>query len=321
METRAEMVMAYTGPAVEGVMDVRDLAPALLGLGGLLEETNRSVNGANCMAEIVVRSHFRQGSFESFLDVIIKGAEAAKAVLEFQGSIEATGLLHLIGVTGQVPGAPGGVLQLLKWLRGRGIAKVEPTRLNRTAIEVNVLTQTVNVYTESEHDPVEVLKATLPIVESVKARRDISSMVSPLERDGIDAVALRSGGDGFEIPRHERAYYLPMAVAEPSDLGDVVIGTYEVVGPAFDGKSWRVKDNTGSHWATMTDERFIRDVDAGHLAFGKGDALKAEVRVSQRAGHRPTREITRVIDIVRAPRQGVRPPLIGVGDLDSKANK
>ncbi len=53
----ADIALVYEGPAVEsGLMDVRDLASALLAFGNLVEATNRIVNGENATAKVQVRT-------------------------------------------------------------------------------------------------------------------------------------------------------------------------------------------------------------------------------------------------------------------------
>lgn len=53
----AEFRLTYRGPAVDdGTMDVRDLAPALLGVGQLVEATNRVVNGEIAAAKVRIRT-------------------------------------------------------------------------------------------------------------------------------------------------------------------------------------------------------------------------------------------------------------------------
>jgi hypothetical protein len=60
----AELTIAYDGKAVRaGLMDVQDLAPALLASGKLIQKANTLLNGERSHVEVKVRSDFRRGSF------------------------------------------------------------------------------------------------------------------------------------------------------------------------------------------------------------------------------------------------------------------
>lgn len=68
--SRTNFYVYYDGPALaEGLMDVRDLAPALLALGSAFEECNRVVNGERATLAVNIRSGFEKGSFGVHVDV------------------------------------------------------------------------------------------------------------------------------------------------------------------------------------------------------------------------------------------------------------
>ena len=78
--SHADIALVYEGSVVEsGVMDVRDLAPALLAFGNLVEATNRVVNGESATVKVQVKT-VGAGSFAIGLDV---GVEFTKAVRDF----------------------------------------------------------------------------------------------------------------------------------------------------------------------------------------------------------------------------------------------
>lgn len=70
MPAESEFTVIYDGDALrDGSIDVRDLAPALLGLGDLVAETNREVTGGQVAVALRVRSEFERGSFQVNLEI------------------------------------------------------------------------------------------------------------------------------------------------------------------------------------------------------------------------------------------------------------
>lgn len=70
-EDSAGFIVSFDGPAVsEGRIDVRDLAPALLSLGRLIDAANTAVNGDKVPIKIEAKA-LSTGSFEVHLDAII----------------------------------------------------------------------------------------------------------------------------------------------------------------------------------------------------------------------------------------------------------
>jgi hypothetical protein len=60
MASEADFEIVYDGEAVRnGEMDVRALAPALLSLGDLFQESNRVLNGDRAGISVNVRAEFR----------------------------------------------------------------------------------------------------------------------------------------------------------------------------------------------------------------------------------------------------------------------
>jgi hypothetical protein len=61
--SHAEFSLKYDGSAVDaGTMDVRDLAPALLGVGQLIEAASRVVNGENSAVKVKIKTTRASGN-------------------------------------------------------------------------------------------------------------------------------------------------------------------------------------------------------------------------------------------------------------------
>src|SRR3954447_24454092 len=70
MGSSTGLLVAYDGPALKDhTIDVRDLAPALLGAGALFEEANRVLNADRASVRVRVRAS-REGSFQIDLQIV-----------------------------------------------------------------------------------------------------------------------------------------------------------------------------------------------------------------------------------------------------------
>jgi hypothetical protein len=111
----ASSTIAYDGPAVrDGVMDVRDLAPALLDLGALCERANTLLNGDRTTLSVRVRSDFKAGSFHINLELIQAFVDQIKGFI-FGGTVaSAKHIAELIGLS-----SSGAVtlISLFRWLK------------------------------------------------------------------------------------------------------------------------------------------------------------------------------------------------------------
>jgi len=132
--SHADIRLVYEGSAVEsGVMDVRDLAPALLAFGNLIEATNRVVNGESATAKVQVRT-VGAGSFAIGLDVSVAFIQSVR---DFLAGPEATAAANLIGVLTGSAVIGAGAIALVKRLRGRGPSAVRRKDGGRVDVEID----------------------------------------------------------------------------------------------------------------------------------------------------------------------------------------
>lgn len=267
MSNHEKFHVVYDGPALaEHRMDVRDLAPALIGIADLLTSANREVNGDAADVNVEVHASFKAGSFG--IDLV-----AAQQILDqirdiFSGNTAAAianagGIIGLVGLTG------GGLIALLRKLGGK-----KPVRIEQFGEVARVwITETESLEVEAK---------VLKLYRSKTVRMSLEKTLEPLERDGItDFGIVRDGEVVLDIKADEIESF-----RGSSDEQEVVSDTVsrkllQIESVAFkDGNKWRVHDGTNQFYAALEDEKFLAKIDSGER-FGKGDVLIVDLRQTQ----------------------------------------
>ena len=107
----AQIEIAYVGDAVEaGIMEIGDLAPALLSFEALFKEANFILNADRAYVTVIVRSDFKKGSFGIYLELV---QHVVGQILSVSGDLKQAGSAQLLGLFGG-----DGLLKFLKWLKG-----------------------------------------------------------------------------------------------------------------------------------------------------------------------------------------------------------
>ena len=308
MDTQASTEMVYDGPEVDGRMEVRELSPALLAMGDLLADANNALNGGNAEVSVFIKADFRAASFHVWVDAVIKTYDVGKALWELHPYVDAEQLLIIVGAAMQAPGGPAGLIQLVKWLKGRPITSIEPPPHLTVDVEANLVNGIIRVHTEGEANPLEVINGADRLISRVGSLRALDGITAPLERPGIQSFRFRQDqGEVVAITQEERPYFaLPPAVQQ--EVVDAVIpaAIYQIISPVLEGDTkWRLHDGSATFSATIKDREFLREVESGAISFRNGDSIKAEMRFHQSStpdGRTKTeREVLRVLDYVRGP--------------------
>ena len=115
--------VAYDGDALaDGTMDIRQLAPALLCVGKLIEHSNQVLNGDRATVAVHVKTGTQPGSFPVDLKLVFGLAEQVSAVFGGSDVKDAQEMLALLGFLG--PTADGlsiisSLLAFFKITKGR----------------------------------------------------------------------------------------------------------------------------------------------------------------------------------------------------------
>ena len=275
--SKAETRIAYTGPALEdGVMDVRELAPALLALGEACTSAHEILTGQEKRVSVRVRSDFRSGSFEFTVEVV-ELWQRLSHVLTGSDYATAKELIWLLGIgVSTVSGASWGLLTLIKKLRGRkpkSVVELEDGNVSLTL---------------EDGEKIIVPKNVLKLHNSSAVRKAVKKVMAPLETDGIDGLEVRDPEHRDKvverIDQKDAPYY-----TEISDLGEVTENETELllqpVTVHLEGeRQWVFR--RGEDWgdtlrAKIIDEDFVRKMRTGEVSFRRGDTIRARVRERQ----------------------------------------
>ena len=273
MAQHSRFHLVYDGPALtEHQMDVRALAPALLAMGDLVERANEILNGNQAKVSVNVNASFKSGSFGIDLEL---AQSIWQRVLDFANSHPVTGILSIVGLLGLGKETVKGVVQVVVWLRGRGVTRIEP--LSNGIVRLHV---------DSEHLDIE--ERVLQLLQDYKIRRGLEGVIAePLTKEGIDTVAVVDQAAKIvlvSIGRQQSHYFKAPDPVEEDLQTDEYITSLQVLNLAFqDGNKWRFTEGGGNtYYAVVKDEAFLKRVQLNQEQFAKDDVVKARVERTQR---------------------------------------
>jgi hypothetical protein len=305
--SHAELALTYEGPAVDtGVMDVRDLAPALLAVGNLIEATNRVINGDNSTASVQVRT-VGAGSFAIGLDVSVAFIQSIRDML---ARAEATAAANVVTILTGTAGAGAGVIALVKWLRGR-----RPTAIRRREAE--------RVEVDVDGQMIEVDEIVARVSVDVSVRLALERVVAePLSRDGIDAVSLGPRTEPERIEKLDGFAFLAPPDRESGTYEYRYRAPFSIVSLSFkQGNKWRLNDGKTTLNVTVVDHSYLERVDRNEITFAKGDILICDVRVETREEPKGLKSEFFIERVLEQRRPGRQASLFDLPDGDRDSAK
>lgn len=264
--------LVYDGPALEEHrMDVRALAPALLAMGDLVERANLILNGEQAKVSVDVHASFKAGSFG--IDVGLAQSLWQK-VLDLTSGQSVVGIATICTVLGlSAKDGVKGVIQVIRWLRGRGVTRIEPLSSGIVRLFVG------DEFLDTEEQ-------VLKLVQDYKLRKALEGVITePLEREGITSVSTVEGKQvAMHIERSESVFFKAPLPKDETLGADTYVASLQVLNLAFqDDNKWKFTEGGGStFYATVLDEEFLKRVQLNQEQFAKDDIIRATVRRTQR---------------------------------------
>lgn len=265
--------IVYDGPALaNNQMAVKDLAPALLALSDLFDESNKVLNGDKADIRLEVKGTFKSGCFGIDLVVAQDFLNSLINLLPSKGAIStAADICEVLSFCG---GSTIGLIALLKKIRGRKIKKIEVSDKKAT------------IFIDDEL--IETEAAVIELMRNSKVREAVDTAIAtPLEKEGIETVAVTdtpADSDSFLKITAAEASYFKAPIVEDEDLDSREFETnVQLLGVAFqENNKWRFDDGSSKFYADILDRAFIDRVDNHTIAFAKDDILKVKILEKQK---------------------------------------
>ena len=267
--SEAQFSLEYDGDAVkQGLMDVRELGPALIAVGELLETTNAQLNRGDTELKVLAHADFRAASFDVNLTVLQNVLSHAKTLLTGQEIKDAEEVLEVAGLAGKK--AYLGYLALKRLLRGRKIdAQSKPDQEGKITIQISgnmALTK----------------KEVLDLLTSDKANRAAEQIMHPLKTSGIDVVRFRDDKKEIvdtiaheDLPAFE-VDNRPFLTSPDLNIQTLVAQanrnsrttSLRLLQPSFQrANKWYVAEGDNKFYVSIEDQAFLDRVERDEIAF------------------------------------------------------
>ena len=268
MAQKEEFQIIYDGSALENnEMDIRDLAPALLAVGDLLEEANKVLYGDLATVNVNVKGSFKTGCFQVDLTLAQTLASQLTTLITSQ---EAVAVTQILSITGFNALNGFGLIPFIKWVKNRPIKKITRIGEGKSTVEI-------------DDEKKEVEDKVIDLYRNIKARKSVETIIfQPLQKPGVDEFAVKHGESITKVIDSEKEFF-KTPDAQDELLDDQIIETnLQAITISFtEGNKWKLTDGNVSFYATVKDQGFLDRVQQNKESFAKDDILKVKLRKKQ----------------------------------------
>jgi hypothetical protein len=288
METSINFSIDYDGQALENhSIDIKELAPALMSIGSLLEETNAILNIDKTKVKVNVKA-LSAGSFEIFIEASQNFLDTMTNI--FTGKTLAS-LANVSSIFGFLfgGGALGGLFILIQKLRGAKPDKIEDLKNGLYRITCKELSYDI---------PFELLE----LYKNYAVRKAVEGIIKPLKSEGITKLKVKNNKKEtvYETLKEDAYLFDAPQIPEEELQKDEKTMYFSLVSISFkEDNKWRLNDGNSTVNVSIEDNEFIDKIKQNTIAFSCGDTLKCNVRITQKrtaAGLKTEYEIIKVIE-------------------------
>lgn len=284
--------IVYDGRAlVTGRIDVRDLAPSLIGLANSISVASRILHPESAEPGLEITAQ-REGSFE--VDLILNGIQHVWPVIQDHLSRPqygtATELITFIGVLF------GGFKYIT---RKSGLPVQDKTILSSGQVRI----------TFADGSKLELPQESVAIAENPIFRKAARTMIDPIARQGVEEIKLQHPSvEDVEIFHDDVESF--EFTAERSLISDIESTmTLKAVSISFARKNkWRFTEGDNSFYAKIEDDQFLANIQSNAENFVANDIYTCRIRtqtwLNDDGSLHPERTILEVITHQHGMEQG-----------------
>lgn len=302
--SNAQFTVVYDGEALRGnQMDVRDLAPALLALGDVLQQANHVLNGNRATVSVNVKA-FKTGCFGISFELAQSCFDSVKGLFSSGSSVRETlEILNLLGFTAKdvVVGSGLGLYWLIKKSRGKKPKQVKQLENGNVCITFEE--------DDGKLEEVTVDKDVAALFADVEMREAVDKSLEPLRNEGVESFGVEQDGKRNILVTSSEVHYFRLPSIEPTEIPidetprECVLA---IVSLSFkEDNKWRLSDGSAVFSVKINDRNFLRLVNDG-AAFAKGDMLKVLLITTasySKDGLKTEYTVVKVLEHVKLPRQ------------------
>lgn len=297
--------IAYSGSAiVDGEMDVRELAPALIAFSDLVSSINKVLDGTKEIKVMLNQNSIRRGSFDITFILNESLLEQARLFLEGTRDTALDDIMRILGYG--VVGAES--FQGIFWLIKRIRSKIKAIKhKEKEKVEISMVDGSV----------IETDEKTLKVFLDVECRLNIERVIKPVTEIGIESFELRNPDERDDntplVAVHKgdvELFRAPEAAENKMEELPVPVQQellVKIVSVNFELGKWRFSDNSNpAFWATIADKDFIKRVENREIAFSSGDMLRIKYRHVQSIKNGTLSSeyiVDKVVEYKEAPKQ------------------